>query len=88
MSTPGRTSPTPTVRTFVLEEQTGLNLEPRIAGPGDIVICDGMGLRVPEPGTHRGESGKVGEYGHEWLCIHGVPDRRRLGARVPRQPWA
>lgn len=60
MSTPGRTSATPTVRTFVLEDgQTRLNLEPPIADPGDIVICDGMRLRVPEPGTHRGKSGKV-----------------------------
>jgi len=48
------------VRTFVLnEEQTRLNLHPTVASPGDIVVCDGMQLRVPAPGTHRGQSGNV-----------------------------
>lgn len=60
MATPGHTSPIPTVRTFVLNEgQTRVNLNPAVASPGDIVVCDGMQLRVPEPGTHRGHSGKV-----------------------------
>lgn len=60
MATPGHTSPIPTVRTFVLNEgQTRVNLEPAAASPGDIVVCDGMQLPVPEPGTHRGHSGKV-----------------------------
>ncbi len=55
-----RSSPISTVRTFVLNEgQKRVNLESAEASPGDIVVCDGMQLRVPEPGTHRGYSGKV-----------------------------
>jgi hypothetical protein len=59
-ASPGHPSPTPMVRTFVLnEEQTRLNLHPAVASPGDIVVCDGMQLRVPAPSKHRGQSGKA-----------------------------
>jgi hypothetical protein len=60
MATPGHTSPSPTVRTFVLARgQNRLNLKPGIATPGDIIACGRLRLRVPADGTHQGSSGRV-----------------------------
>jgi hypothetical protein len=60
-STPEATSPRPRAfETFELEigEQM-VNLKPRVASPGDVVVCDGRRIRVPEDGKHRGASGEV-----------------------------
>ncbi len=52
--------PTPDFQTFVLRiGQNRLNLESHFAGPGDLVVCDGRRLRVPQEGVHRGSSGAV-----------------------------
>ena len=60
-SSPATTSQapsTPAHKTVVLRVgQNRLNLK-RGVNPGDMVVCDGMTLRVPEHG-HRGKSGKV-----------------------------
>jgi hypothetical protein len=60
MPTPGHTSPTPSVRTFILAAgENQLNMKPRMAAPGDIVECGDRRLVIPAPGHHRGKSGQV-----------------------------
>jgi hypothetical protein len=61
-SSPEATSPVTATahQTFVLSVgHNRLNLEPRVVSLGDVVVCDGMRLRVPGGGKHRGASGEV-----------------------------
>lgn len=53
-------SPSPAFETFELEigEQM-ISLKPRVASPGDVVVCDGRMIQVPEGGKHRGASGEL-----------------------------
>ena len=60
-SPPDSTSPSPpSFETFTLEVgEQRVNLKPRVASPGNVVICGGRRVRVPDEGKHRGASGEV-----------------------------
>lgn len=59
-ATPTLPSATKDSQTFVLRNrQNRVNLKPGLVSPGDLVVCDGMTLRVPKKGHHHGETRKV-----------------------------